>query len=89
MMIIRIGLSMVPRGRRWDSSTPMFSTLVMSTIYSSEEESSDESGEAETRGSANGSAAADDPYAGVGRNAPCPCGSGKKFKMCHGRSGAR
>jgi preprotein translocase subunit SecA len=20
------------------------------------------------------------------RNAPCPCGSGKKFKMCHGRS---
>jgi preprotein translocase subunit SecA len=18
------------------------------------------------------------------RNAPCPCGSGKKFKMCHG-----
>jgi len=30
--------------------------------------------------------AADDPYAGVGRNAPCPCGSGKKFKVCHGRS---
>jgi preprotein translocase subunit SecA len=30
----------------------------------------------------------DDPYAGVSRNAPCPCGSGKKFKMCHGRSGA-
>jgi preprotein translocase subunit SecA len=21
------------------------------------------------------------------RNAPCPCGSGKKFKLCHGRSG--
>jgi preprotein translocase subunit SecA len=21
----------------------------------------------------------------VGRNAPCPCGSGKKFKQCHGR----
>jgi preprotein translocase subunit SecA len=20
------------------------------------------------------------------RNAPCPCGSGKKFKMCHGRN---
>ena len=20
-----------------------------------------------------------------GRNAPCPCGSGKKFKHCHGR----
>ena len=26
-------------------------------------------------------------YDGVGRNAPCPCGSGKKFKMCHGRPG--
>jgi preprotein translocase subunit SecA len=21
----------------------------------------------------------------VGRNEPCPCGSGKKFKLCHGR----
>jgi preprotein translocase subunit SecA len=31
---------------------------------------------------------ADDLYANVGRNAPCPCGSGKKFKMCHGRPGA-
>ena len=26
----------------------------------------------------------DDPYANVGRNDPCPCGSGKKFKNCHG-----
>ena len=24
----------------------------------------------------------------VGRNQPCPCGSGKKHKMCHGRPGA-
>ncbi|GAB0175072.1 MAG: preprotein translocase subunit SecA [Candidatus Altimarinota bacterium] len=24
-------------------------------------------------------------YAGVGRNDPCPCGSGKKFKQCHGK----
>jgi preprotein translocase subunit SecA len=24
----------------------------------------------------------------VGRNDPCPCGSGKKFKNCHGRPGA-
>ncbi|GLZ10303.1 protein translocase subunit SecA [Actinomadura sp. NBRC 104425] len=30
------------------------------------------------------SEAAADPYAGVGRNDPCPCGSGKKFKRCHG-----
>ncbi|WP_105187496.1 preprotein translocase subunit SecA [Micropruina glycogenica] len=33
----------------------------------------------------SGTDKADDPYAGVGRNAPCPCGSGKKYKMCHGR----
>ena len=26
-----------------------------------------------------------DPYANVGRNEPCPCGSGKKFKNCHGK----
>jgi preprotein translocase subunit SecA len=25
-----------------------------------------------------------DPYASVGRNDPCPCGSGRKFKRCHG-----
>ncbi|MCQ2751605.1 MAG: preprotein translocase subunit SecA [Coriobacteriales bacterium] len=25
-----------------------------------------------------------DPYKNVGRNDPCPCGSGKKFKKCHG-----
>jgi preprotein translocase subunit SecA len=21
----------------------------------------------------------------IGRNEPCPCGSGKKYKQCHGR----
>jgi preprotein translocase subunit SecA len=25
----------------------------------------------------------------VGRNDPCPCGSGKKYKHCHGRSDAQ
>jgi preprotein translocase subunit SecA len=30
--------------------------------------------------------AGSDPYAGMGisRNAPCPCGSGQKYKHCHG-----
>lgn len=30
----------------------------------------------------------DDPatWAATPRNAPCPCGSGKKFKHCHGRN---
>jgi preprotein translocase subunit SecA len=32
-----------------------------------------------------GSTATDNPsYKDVGRNDPCPCGSGKKFKKCHG-----
>ncbi|MBN9103382.1 MAG: preprotein translocase subunit SecA [Propionibacteriaceae bacterium] len=43
----------------------------------------DETGQ-QTRSAAGKSE--DDPYAGVGRNSPCPCGSGKKFKLCHGRA---
>jgi preprotein translocase subunit SecA len=27
----------------------------------------------------------DSAYDRAGRNDPCPCGSGKKFKFCHGR----
>jgi len=42
-----------------------------------------EDGEARVLAPASASNA-DDPYAGVGRNQPCPCGSGKKFKQCHG-----
>ena len=30
---------------------------------------------------------AEDPFAKVGRNDKCPCGSGKKYKQCHGRPG--
>jgi preprotein translocase subunit SecA len=29
-------------------------------------------------------AAGDGKFAKVGRNAPCPCGSGRKYKLCHG-----
>jgi len=45
----------------------------------------DEQGTAEPSGTTVTNA--DDPYAGVGRNELCPCGSGKKFKQCHGRPG--
>ncbi len=44
-----------------------------------------ETGEVDVRGETASNA--DDPYAGVGRNAECPCGSGKKFKKCHGAPG--
>jgi preprotein translocase subunit SecA len=38
-----------------------------------------------------GGANTDNPYAAldVSRNAPCPCGSGNKYKHCHGSAGAR
>ena len=38
-----------------------------------------------------GGANIDNPYAGqnVSRNSPCPCGSGSKYKHCHGAAGAR
>jgi preprotein translocase subunit SecA len=35
----------------------------------------------------NSSSGSNDPkFQGVGRNALCPCGSGKKFKKCHGKN---
>jgi preprotein translocase subunit SecA len=33
---------------------------------------------------ARGRAALPKDWTNVGRNDPCPCGSGKKFKKCHG-----
>ncbi len=41
--------------------------------------------EEQARRQAAEQAAQEDPYAHVGRNDPCPCGSGKKFKDCHGK----
>ncbi len=47
----------------------------------------DESGEAQqTVAAADGTGHIPmSAFAGVGRNDPCPCGSGKKFKQCHGK----
>ena len=39
-------------------------------------------------GAANGEAIEQAISDKVPRNAPCPCGSGKKYKQCHGRPGA-
>jgi len=45
-----------------------------------------ETGEAETTEAASASQAADtQAFIRVGRNEPCPCGSGKKYKQCHGK----
>jgi preprotein translocase subunit SecA len=47
-----------------------------------------ETGEVETvvdQGTVRNAAALSGAYLRVGRNDPCPCGSGKKFKQCHGK----
>ncbi|MGX5649427.1 preprotein translocase subunit SecA [Hydrogenophaga borbori] len=44
-----------------------------------------ETGEAETRPEAAVAQAMAGEVPRVGRNDPCPCGSGKKYKHCHGR----
>ena len=41
-------------------------------------------GAGRTRSLGQGAPPADVDWATVGRNDPCPCGSGKKFKKCHG-----
>jgi preprotein translocase subunit SecA len=43
----------------------------------------EQAAEADGRAAPGATAAA--PWAKTPRNAPCPCGSGKKFKHCHGR----
>ncbi len=45
-----------------------------------------EDGEAEVSGGTV-TTDVDDPFANIGRNADCPCGSGKKYKKCHGAPG--
>jgi preprotein translocase subunit SecA len=46
-----------------------------------------EQGDAEVAGAGGGAANDGDPFAEVGRNQLCPCGSGKKYKRCHGAPG--
>jgi preprotein translocase subunit SecA len=43
-----------------------------------------ETGEAETTPEIGAALAAAATMPPVGRNDPCPCGSGKKYKHCHG-----
>ena len=44
-----------------------------------------ETGEAETVGAASAAPRLAGDVPRVGRNEPCPCGSGKKYKQCHGK----
>ncbi len=47
------------------------------------EESQDEPAEGEQDGASNVTPIRSEPK--IGRNEPCPCGSGKKYKHCHGQ----
>ena len=64
-------------------------TLVLAHVEIRQQEPAAEGAEAPAGASANaaaGSAAASPaPRRKVSRNEPCPCGSGKKYKHCHGR----
>jgi preprotein translocase subunit SecA len=44
--------------------------------------------EGQSTGAQSAAAGANSAYEGVGRNEACPCGSGKKFKKCHGKAEA-
>jgi preprotein translocase subunit SecA len=46
-----------------------------------------ETGDAEVTGGNGRPEGADDAFDHVSRNALCPCGSGKKYKKCHGAPG--
>ena len=46
---------------------------------------SDESGQVQVTTDLGSPRAGDLPLMPVGRNEPCPCGSGKKYKFCHGK----
>ncbi|WP_062386513.1 preprotein translocase subunit SecA [Demequina iriomotensis] len=50
--------------------------------------SQDGSGQATATKTAEGAKPWDDgrTFPGAGKNSPCPCGSGRKYKMCHGKN---
>ncbi len=53
-------------------------------VFEGEEESGEEEEEPASMAIASTVAPAPAPQAKPGRNDPCPCGSGKKYKKCHG-----
>ena len=62
----------------FDSMMANFEAWIFNNIFKLEKISEKQSNEA--------SASSEGPkFKDVGRNDPCPCGSGKKYKKCHGR----
>jgi HEAT repeat protein len=71
--------NMLARGGNWKLRE------AAESIVSQYEVPSHDAGSRAVRRRPTGKAALGPEFAKVGRNDPCPCGSGKKFKKCHGR----
>ena len=76
----------------WDVEKALFTSLWTETqiqrlvlrYFDFPQATSDELESIFTQGATLFRRLSDEELAGVGRNDPCPCGSGKKFKRCHG-----
>ena len=64
------------------ASAPVVSKPIVRNIV---ESSAAGTRRSEANGNGNGAAAAGTMQGKVGRNQSCPCGSGKKYKYCHGK----
>jgi len=58
---------------------------IANVTYSAPDESGNPQARSGDAGAAQDEAALASPGTRVGRNDPCPCGSGKKYKQCHGK----
>jgi preprotein translocase subunit SecA len=63
-------------------SAPVVSKPIVRNIV---ESSSEGTRRSEVNGNGAGAVAAGSVQGKVGRNQACPCGSGKKYKYCHGK----
>jgi len=68
-MVLRAGETQVPRPRQTIEIHPFGAVL----------------GKSQGEGASAGNRQSANPKPAAGRNDPCPCGSGKKYKKCHGK----
>jgi len=81
------GAAPTAAGGRYAREEPAFSAAGVATAAAVEELTPDDSGARAALGAGRGRAVSEPAVADKepGRNDPCPCGSGKKYKKCHGR----
>jgi len=87
----RAASSMVPASRAFDvmkrRQAIAAAQQATATAEKPEEPSSDQPDKSPQQAEVEEARADQAAYEGVGRNDPCPCGSGQKFKKCHGKAG--